>query len=300
MQGVDSLDARFGVLLGEFDQFGSFGVVVGSDVRGREVPVVVGIVDAVDDTLALTGATGIPADHVEVVGDLGSEPAGGAECQRGAVGTGAAAVGEHRSRRRLRRRAVAGDVELDRVTLRVGIVDGDGECALVDALGDLRPLDDVVERFGNHGDLGRRLDDRVGHTGDVANGDRWIVGSDRARSQRRQSSDGEGGAAHRRQRMGDRALRAGRRHRELRLVAWAFMRMPPHSMMPGDKDALKGVELSEGTLRRVWTFRAALPRHDHRLPPCHPRRRVAGPRPGVRDPGDHRTTRSPTATSARS
>ncbi len=32
------------------------------------------------------------------------------------------------------------------------------------------------------------------------------------------------------------------------------MRMPPHSMMPGDKDALKGVELREGTLRRVWTF----------------------------------------------
>ena len=32
------------------------------------------------------------------------------------------------------------------------------------------------------------------------------------------------------------------------------MRMPPHSMMPGDKDALKGVELQEGTLRRVWTF----------------------------------------------
>ncbi len=32
------------------------------------------------------------------------------------------------------------------------------------------------------------------------------------------------------------------------------MRMPPHSMMPGDKDALKGVELQDGTLRRVWTF----------------------------------------------
>ena len=31
------------------------------------------------------------------------------------------------------------------------------------------------------------------------------------------------------------------------------MRMPPHSMMPGDKDALEGVELQEGTLRRVWT-----------------------------------------------
>ena len=30
--------------------------------------------------------------------------------------------------------------------------------------------------------------------------------------------------------------------------------MPPHSMMPGDKDALKGVELHEGTLRRVWAF----------------------------------------------
>ena len=32
------------------------------------------------------------------------------------------------------------------------------------------------------------------------------------------------------------------------------MRMPPHSMMPSNKDALEGVELQEGTLRRVWTF----------------------------------------------
>ncbi len=32
------------------------------------------------------------------------------------------------------------------------------------------------------------------------------------------------------------------------------MRMPPHSMMPGDQDAVKGVQLQEGTLRRVWTF----------------------------------------------
>ncbi|MGB0114742.1 MAG: ABC transporter ATP-binding protein, partial [Ilumatobacteraceae bacterium] len=32
------------------------------------------------------------------------------------------------------------------------------------------------------------------------------------------------------------------------------MRMPPHHMMPGDSDAVKGVELSDGTLRRVWTF----------------------------------------------
>ena len=32
------------------------------------------------------------------------------------------------------------------------------------------------------------------------------------------------------------------------------MRMSPHSMMPSNKDALEGVELQEGTLRRVWTF----------------------------------------------
>jgi ATP-binding cassette, subfamily B, bacterial len=30
--------------------------------------------------------------------------------------------------------------------------------------------------------------------------------------------------------------------------------MPPHSMMPGDQDAVKGVQLQEGTLRRVWGF----------------------------------------------
>ena len=30
--------------------------------------------------------------------------------------------------------------------------------------------------------------------------------------------------------------------------------MPPHLMMPGDKDAVKGVELQDGTVRRVWTF----------------------------------------------
>jgi len=30
--------------------------------------------------------------------------------------------------------------------------------------------------------------------------------------------------------------------------------MGPHSMMPGDSDAVRGVQLDQGTLRRVWTF----------------------------------------------
>jgi len=30
--------------------------------------------------------------------------------------------------------------------------------------------------------------------------------------------------------------------------------MSPHSMMPGDSDAVRGVELRDGTLRRVWVF----------------------------------------------
>ena len=30
--------------------------------------------------------------------------------------------------------------------------------------------------------------------------------------------------------------------------------MSPHSMMPSDSDAVKGVQLEDGTLRRVWTF----------------------------------------------
>jgi ATP-binding cassette subfamily B protein len=30
--------------------------------------------------------------------------------------------------------------------------------------------------------------------------------------------------------------------------------MPPHSMMPGDRDAIRDAEFSKGTLRRVWTF----------------------------------------------
>ena len=32
------------------------------------------------------------------------------------------------------------------------------------------------------------------------------------------------------------------------------MRMAPHSMMPGDADAIRGVQLQQGTLRRVWVF----------------------------------------------
>ena len=30
--------------------------------------------------------------------------------------------------------------------------------------------------------------------------------------------------------------------------------MPPHSMMPRNSDEVKGVQLQEGTLRRVWGF----------------------------------------------
>ena len=65
------------------------------------------------------------------------------------------------------------------------------------------------------------------------------------------------------------------------------MRMPPHSMMPGDKDALKGVELQDGTWRRVWGFAKPyrrtirLSRHDHRL-------RTAGVGATLRLSGDHR------------
>ncbi|WP_197536915.1 ABC transporter ATP-binding protein [Ilumatobacter coccineus] len=32
------------------------------------------------------------------------------------------------------------------------------------------------------------------------------------------------------------------------------MRMSPHHMMPGDSDSVRGVELADGTLRRVWKF----------------------------------------------
>jgi hypothetical protein len=32
------------------------------------------------------------------------------------------------------------------------------------------------------------------------------------------------------------------------------MRMGPHMMLPGDKDAVKGVKMSRGALRRVWSF----------------------------------------------
>ena len=32
------------------------------------------------------------------------------------------------------------------------------------------------------------------------------------------------------------------------------MRMAPHHMMPGDKDSLDGIQLADGTLKRVWTF----------------------------------------------
>ena len=30
--------------------------------------------------------------------------------------------------------------------------------------------------------------------------------------------------------------------------------MSPHHMMPGDSDSVRGVELADGTLRRVWQF----------------------------------------------
>ena len=162
---------RLGVVLGELDQHLPFGVVVGSDVRCGEVGVVVVVVDAVDGTLALAGAAWIPADHVEVVGDLVAEPAGGPQRQRGAIGTRATAVGQQRSCRCVRRGAVTSDVQIDRVALRVGVVDGHRDRALIDTIGELRPLDRVLEgfdRLDGRRRLGNGGDDRIGDAGDVA------------------------------------------------------------------------------------------------------------------------------------
>ena len=77
----------------------AFGRIVRGHVEVGEEPVVLGVVDAVHGTFALAGATRIPADDVEVVGDLGVEVAGCVEGQGGAPGARATAIGEHGSDR---------------------------------------------------------------------------------------------------------------------------------------------------------------------------------------------------------
>ena len=208
-----------GVLLGQIDQFGSLGVVVRRDVGSGEVAVVVDVVDAVDDTLAASGAARVPADHVEIVGDLRSEPAGGIERQRRAISTGAATIGEHRTGRWVGGRSMTGDVQVDGVALWVVVVERHGQRALVGSFGDRCPLDGVVERFRRGGLVRSGVDGGVGDTGDVTRCNGRVVRTAGAGSQRDRCDRGhrsEGRAAHRLQRMGDRVSPAGRRTDEIR------------------------------------------------------------------------------------
>ena len=63
-----ALDALVGEVLGDVDDLLALGVVVGGDVGAGVVVVVV--VDAVDERLALAGAAGVPADDVEAVEEV--------------------------------------------------------------------------------------------------------------------------------------------------------------------------------------------------------------------------------------
>ncbi len=138
--------AVVGELLGEVDELLRSGVGLGRDVGLGEVAVVV--VDAVDERLALAGAPRIPADDVEPVeqlpvvghelgedGELAAAESGPARVdQQGAdpfVGLGG---------------AVAGEVELERRALGIGVVDRDLERADVDGVVELLPLDRLPAR----------------------------------------------------------------------------------------------------------------------------------------------------------
>ncbi len=169
LEGVDPVDARLRVVLGELDQFGSLGIVVWRDVGRREVGVVIDIVDAIDGTLALAHTTRIPTDHIEVVGDVVAEPTGCGKPERCPIGSGAAAIGEQRTSRWIDDCTVASEIELDGVTLRVGVVDRHGDGALVDAVAELGPFDRVHERLGRwRSRFGGGLGRWIGDAGDVA------------------------------------------------------------------------------------------------------------------------------------
>ncbi len=114
---------------------------VGGDVGLGEEAVVV--VDAVDERLALAGAPGIPPDDVEMVEQLlvvGHEL--GEDRELAPAESGSAGVHEQGTDPLVGLGgAVAGEVQLERRALGIGVVDRDVERRDIDAVGEVLPFD---------------------------------------------------------------------------------------------------------------------------------------------------------------
>ncbi len=106
------------------------------------------------------------------------------EPQRRALGARPATIGQH-GPDGLVARTMPSDVQIDRVALRIGVIDRHGDATLVDPVAQRRPFDGVVER--NHCRLGSHRGGWCRDAGDVAsNDDRFagIVGARREGNRR--------------------------------------------------------------------------------------------------------------------
>ena len=134
-------NAVIGELLGEIDSFLLLLRGVGGDVGLGEEAVVV--VDAVDERLALAGAPRIPPDDVEMVEQLlvvGHEL--GEDRELAPTESRSAGVHEQGTDPLVGLGgAVAGEVQLERGALGIGVVDRDVERRDVDAVVELLPFD---------------------------------------------------------------------------------------------------------------------------------------------------------------
>ena len=147
--GADRFDTTLGELARQLDERPPLRVVVGRDVAGREVPIVLTVRDAVDRAAALPGSAGVPRHDVEALDQWVLEPAVDAGRDRARRNTGTAVVRQQHTDPAVGGRPVAGDPEVDRLPLGVAVVERDRDPAPVDSRAEILELDRVLERFGD-------------------------------------------------------------------------------------------------------------------------------------------------------
>ncbi len=174
-------------ILCQVDQRLTFLVRFGGDVARAEVPVVLVVLDAVDRSSAHARASRVPRHDVETFDQrIHQEPADTRGDQTRWHARPAVVHHEHADAI-VDGGDVAGDPQLDRLTLRIAVVDRHGDPATVDTGAQILELDRVVERNGrgrghlrsigcrrsSHGGGRFRVGGRHGRRDSGTSGGRW-------------------------------------------------------------------------------------------------------------------------------
>ncbi len=153
----DAFDAALGKRSRQLDEGLTLGIVVGRDVARRVEAVVVAVTEAIDRTATHPRAAWVPRHDVEALDQRVLEPAAHTRRHETRREAGTAVVREQHAGPPLRGRPVTSHPEVDRLTLRIVVVERDRDPAAVDTGAEVLELDGVLPRRGHRRRRGNRL-----------------------------------------------------------------------------------------------------------------------------------------------